>query len=208
MVSKNRLSNMMARRASGKMKSSRKSPKKPKVSLAVKAYVNKAVHLQTENKIVNYNQTLSFGNWFNNSTMYSYPILPYTGFGTIPQAITQGGRIGNEVKVRKVMLKYVLTSRGYDVGNNPFPAPIVVQMYLGRLKGCPGEIPAAADFNNLFQLGSSVLAPSGNISDLISDINKDYWDIQNNGHIKSDLLVIMELGLLHPVNILTIMITS
>ena len=51
-------------------------------------------------------------------------------------------------------------------------------MYLGRLKGCPGEIPAAADFNNLFQLGSSVLAPSGNISDLISDINKDYWDIQ------------------------------
>lgn len=156
----------------------KKTYKKPMVSLAVKKYVKRTMAVATENKEVNWNNLLNFGNIQNNSTMYAYPMLPYTGFGTIGQGITQGTRIGNEIKIRKVMLKYVLTSRGYDVGSNPFPSPTVVQMFLGRLRGCPGEIPAASDFNNLFQLGAGVLAPAGNISDLISNINKDYWDIQ------------------------------
>jgi len=157
----------------------KRSPlRKPTVSKAVKQYVKKSIHVAAENKIVNFNQAQNFGNILNNASMYAYPVLPYTGFGTIPQGITQGSRIANSVTIRKVMLKYVLTSRGYNVDSNPFPAPTVVQMFLGRLKGCPGELPAAADFNNLFQLGSSVLAVQGNITDVVSDINKDYWDIQ------------------------------
>lgn len=152
--------------------------RKPVVSKAVKQYVKRAIHVDQENKVVNFNTSQNFGNASANASMYAHPILPYTGFGTIGQSITQGGRIGNQVTIRKVMLNYVLVSRGYDVNNNPFPAPVVVQMFLGRLKGCPGELPAVADFNNLFQLGSSVLGPQGNLTDMVSSINKDYWDIQ------------------------------
>lgn len=152
--------------------------KRSAVSLAVKNYVKKVVHVEAENKIVNYNQSLNFGNCFNNSSLYSYPILPYTGFGTIGQGITQGTRIGNEIKLRRVMLKYVLRPTGYDVSSNPFPAPIEVDLFLGYVKTVPGEIPAAADFNNLFQLGAGVSGCAGNLSDLVQETNKDYWVIK------------------------------
>lgn len=152
--------------------------KRGSVSASVKKYVNRIIHMDQENKVVNFNNSLNFGNTFANASLYSYPILPYTGFGTIGQGITAGGRIGNEIKLRKVMLKYVLRPNPYDITNNPFPMPVEVEMYLGRTRAVPGEIPAVSDFNNLFQSGSSAFGPTGNLSDLISDTNNDYWTIK------------------------------
>lgn len=149
--------------------------KRDSVSASVKKYVNRIIHTDQENKSVQFSNQLSFGNAVANSSLYSYPILPYTGFGTIGQAITSGGRIGNEIKLRKVYLKYVLRPMPYNVSSNPFPAPVEVELYLGRLKGVQGEIPAAADFNNLYQNGSSVAGPAGNLNDLCSSVNTDYW---------------------------------
>lgn len=148
------------------------------VSVAVKNYVKRSIAVATENKVVNFQQQLSFGNAAANSSLYAHPILPYTGFGTIGQGITQGARIGNEIKIRKVMLKYVLRPTGYDVGSNPFPVPIEVEMYLGRTRGVPGEIPAVVDFNNLYQSGSTVFGPAGNLNDLLTEVNTDYWTIK------------------------------
>jgi len=156
----------------------KKVMKKPNVSVAVKKYVNRMIHTDQENKVVNFQQQLSFGNSLNNSSLYAHPILPYTGFGTISQGITQGTRIGNEIKIRKVMLKYVLRPTGYDVGSNPFPAPVEVEMFLGRTRGVPGEIPVVVDFNNLFQSGGTTFGPAGNLNDLLSEVNLDYWTIK------------------------------
>jgi len=76
------------------------------------------------------------------------------------------------------MLNYVLRPTPYDAGQNAFPAPIEVEMYLGYLKQCSGEIPVVSDFNNLYQLGASSFGPGGNLSDLIQTNNKDYWVIK------------------------------
>jgi len=148
------------------------------VSLAVKKYVKRTIATNVENKIVNFNQSLNFGSSDNNSTLYVYPILPYTGYGTIGQGITQGTRIGNQIKLRKVMLNYIIRPAPYDAVENTTPVPCEVEMYLGRVKSVPGELPNTADMGLLYQLGASTTGPSGDLSDVISDINTDYWLIK------------------------------
>lgn len=148
------------------------------VSVAVKKYVKRMIHVDQENKIQTINYAGSFGNSVANPSMYSYPMTPYTGYMTIGQGITQNQRIGNEVKVRKATLRYVLRPNGYNVDSNPFPAPVHVQMFLGRTKLCAGDQLIAADFNFLFQNGSSSISPVGSLNDLVSITNKDYFDIK------------------------------
>jgi len=149
-----------------------------KVSPAVKAYVKRTIHRDQENKVVNINSSTVFGNVLEDAVMNVYPILPYTGYGVISQGVGAGARIGNECKIRKVMLKYVLNPLPYSATSNPFPAPVEVDLFLGHLKGCPGELPNAGDFNILFQSGNTSFAPVGSLNDLISDVNNDYWTIK------------------------------
>ena len=105
-------------------------------------------------------------------------MTPYTGYLTISQGIRQSDRIGNEIKVRKVMLRYILRPTPYDISSNPAPVPTHVEMYLGRTRIASGDQPIAADFNFLFQNGASSLAPVGSINDLVSETNKDYFTIK------------------------------
>jgi len=156
----------------------RKATKRTGVSPALKKYVKKMIHVNTENKVVNFNQSVDFGSYVNDPTMRCFPILPYAGYNTIGQGITQGTRIGNEIKIRKVTLNYVLTPKGYDATTNTFPAPTEVELFLGRVKLTPGELPIAADFSVLFQQGASSASPGGNLGDLIADVNTDYWCIK------------------------------
>lgn len=152
--------------------------RKSSVSSAVKAYVKKAIHVDEENKMINTNASDDFGSITNSSTMNMYPILPYVGYSTLSQGVLSNNRIGNEVKIRKVMLKYVLRPNPYDVTTNTVPIPQVVDMYLGYVKQSPGFLPSATDLTYLFQNGSSSTAPAGNLNDLIYDINKDFWNVK------------------------------
>lgn len=153
--------------------------KKTTVSVAVKKYVKKILATDQENKVINTNISQSFGSVINNAVMNYHPILPYAGFNNaLTQGVGAGSRIGNQVKVRKVTLNYILRPIGYVAGSNPFPQPTHVQLFLGTTKGCPGEIPSSGDFQNLFQAGNAVQAPTGLLNDLVCDINKDYWTIK------------------------------
>jgi len=147
------------------------------VSSAVKAYVARSLAVNVENKTANANFAGSFGSALANASMYSYPMTPYTGYMTVGQGVQQNQRIGNQIKIKKATLRYILRPTGYDAGSNPFPAPVVVDLYLGKIKVCPGEIPAAVDFNTLYQNGNTSFGPVGNLNDLISETNKDYWTI-------------------------------
>jgi len=151
---------------------------KPKVSMAIKKYVSKAIHTNVENKSQTVNYSGNFGNATANASMYAYPVTPYTGFMSLTQGITQNQRIGNEVKIRKAMLRYILRPIGYNASSNVTPVPLHVEMYLGRTKIAPGDIPAAGDFTVLFQNGNSSVGPVGTLTDLIAAVNKDYWVIK------------------------------
>jgi len=153
--------------------------KSPTVTPAVKQYVNRMIAIDQENKVINTNISLTFGSVANNAVMNYHPILPYTGFGnSLLQGVGAGSRIGNQIKVRRVTLNYILRPTGYNVSNNPFPQPTHIQLFLGYVKGVPGEIPSSGDFNNLFQAGNTVQAPTGLLNDLVTEINKDYWVIK------------------------------
>lgn len=179
MSQKNRLSNMMARRASGKLKQSiKRKSKKPTVSLAIKNYVKKTVAVNVENKTANANYAGLFGNATANASLYCYPMTPYTGYMTIGQGVQQNQRIGNTVKVKRAMLRYVLRPNSYDVSTNPIPAPVQVELYLGRTRLCSGDQPVAADMNVLYQNGNTSFGPVGNLNDIVSEINHDYWTIK------------------------------
>lgn len=154
--------------------------KKAKVSVAVKKYVKRALGSVIENKTVAVTASSEFGSINESPDMNVYPMLPYTGYLTIPQGVTQGTRTGNQVKIRRVMLNYVLHPLRYDATTNITPQPLEVLLYLGTIKRAKGEIPFAPDFSNLFQLGGTSTAPTGTISDICFDINKDFWDIKKS----------------------------
>jgi len=76
------------------------------------------------------------------------------------------------------MLNYVLRPLPYDVSFNPFVAPIEVDLFLGYVKALPTFPPAASDVAVLFQAGATSAAPIGQLRDLISVVNTDYWTIK------------------------------
>lgn len=148
------------------------------VSLAVKKYVKTSIHKNVENKIVNINSGDNFGNVNNTPALSAYPMMPYSGYWTISQSVGQNGRIGNEITMRKVTLNYVLRPQIYNATSNPYVAPFHVDLFLGYIKRSPALIPSTGDIGLLFQNGNSAIAPAGNLNDLISDVNKDYWVIK------------------------------
>lgn len=148
---------------------------KPKVSLSVKRYVKKAIHANVENKCVQIQGGNSFGNVNESPDFNAYPMCPLSGFWNIGQGVTQGTRIGNQIKPVKVFLNYVLRPTAYDATFNPVCRPTEVQLFLGYVKSLPTLIPGGADVAQLFQAGAAVAAPVGNLRDIISIINSDYW---------------------------------
>jgi len=151
------------------------------VSVGVKNYVKRALHTAIEDKGVQINPgPLLFGNVLESPDFNAYPMLPLTTYWTINQGSGQGNRVGNIIKTRKVMLNYILNPVSYDAGVNPNPAPSEVRMMLGYVKNTPSFAPIAGDINQLFQAGSTSAAPVGNLKDLISVYNKDYWEIKKS----------------------------
>jgi len=158
----------------------RRVVRKPRanVSKSVKKYVKRAIHKQIENKSVQINSGANFGSVLQNTTMNAYPMAPLTGYWSIAQGITQGTRVGNQIRTRKCYLNYVLRPTIYDAVTNPNPAPCEVQLMLGYVKNTPCFVPGVSDINQLFQSGAAVAAPVGSLRDIISVINKDYWVIK------------------------------
>lgn len=159
-------------------KGKRNYAKKPKVSSAVQKYVKTTISKTIENKCVQINGGFSFGNVLESPDLGAYPMAPLNTYWTISQSIGQGGRIGNQIKIKSAHLNYILRPTPYDAVTNPNVCPTEVQLMLGYLRATPNTIPVAADINQLFQSGSTSVAPSGTLRDLVSVINTDKWVIR------------------------------
>lgn len=168
------------RRKSSRRPYTRKSTKKRStVSTKIKKYVKREIHKNIEDKHVNVNTQVSFGNVTESPDLNVYPIMPYPGYISIPQTVTMG-RVGNTIKIRKVMLNYTLVPLPYDAITNPQSQPTIVQLFLGNVRNSRGVIPSvvAGDFNQIVDIGSSSSALSGSLADLCCEFNRDYWDIK------------------------------
>lgn len=148
------------------------------VSLATKQYVNKVLHTAIENKSVQINGGYSFAGVASDPDLNAYPMCPLSTFWSIGQGVGAGSRVGNDIKVRKVMLNYVLRPLPYDVITNPFPQPQEILLILGYVKNTPSFAPIAGDINGLFQSGNTTTGPIGSLRDIIAVPNTDYWVIK------------------------------
>lgn len=155
----------------------KKATKTTGVSQAVKTYVKRRIHSNIENKVANINYGNSFGAINESPDMNMFPMLPYTTVWTIPQGTSVAGRIGNQIKIRKVMLNYVLRPNPYDAVFNTTCIPHEIDLYLGYTKQLPGFLPASGDLDFLYQSGATSLRPAGTLKDIVSSINTDYWHI-------------------------------
>lgn len=158
----------------------RKAVSKKRRDIATKEYVKRILDNRIEKKQICIEQSQSFGSIQESNDMNMFPMCPYTGLFTIPIGTTDGTRVGNEIRIRKVTLRYVLRTMQYQNGVNDNPQPVHVQFFLGYTNVAPGVLPTSADLQTLFQSGSSSFAPDGSLSDLISVINDDYWTIKKS----------------------------
>jgi hypothetical protein len=166
------------KRAPAKKRFARGGKKSSVVSSAVKTYVNRTIHSQIENKSVQVNAGYNFGTYLESPELNAYPMLPHVGFWTINSGTNSASRIGNQIRVRKLMLNYILRPLPYDAVNNTFPVPCEVQLFLGYVKDAPTFVPTNTDFLQLYQNGASASPPQGSLRDIISVINKDFWVIK------------------------------
>lgn len=148
------------------------------VSSAVKTYVNRTIHRQIENKNVQFNDASNVGNITAQPTLSCTPLTPYTGLLNITQGVGSANRTGNEVKTRKVMLKYVIFPRAYNVTDNNTLRPCYLQLFLGYVKNSSGITPIASDFTQLYNYNNTVNPVLGQLFDLNQTINSDYWCIK------------------------------
>jgi len=156
----------------------RKAASKKRVADATKLYIKRVLDARIEKKQLCIEQSNSFGTVLESPDMNMFPMCPYTGLFALPIGATDGTRVGNQIRVRKVTLRYVLRPMPYLAGVNDNPQPVYIQFYLGNIKAGPGILPTALELSTLYQSGSSSFAPSGDLSDLVSVVNNDFWNVK------------------------------
>lgn len=159
-----------------KRRITKKSPLK-KVALSVKKYVQRAIAVKAENKVVNFSSNLTICSYLNDNTLRATQLSPNGGAFTVALGTSSGARIGNRITPRKLMFNYTLYPLQYDAVTNNAPRPGLVMMILCRVKEDPFQVPNSIDLNNLYQNGASVAPPTGSVTDVNKMFNKDYWEI-------------------------------
>ena len=150
---------------------------KRSVAKSVKSYVQRAIAIKAENKLINFSSNLTVCSYLNDNTLRSTALTPNGGAFTISQGTAQNARVGNSITIKRLMFNYTLYPLGYDITTNTTPKPGLVQMILARVKEAPFDIPNSTNVGVLFQAGNTASPPTGSITDANKMFNKDYWQI-------------------------------
>lgn len=141
--------------------------------------VKDIIHNQVEDKEVDFAGQMFPQAWgcTNFNTQNILPVSPYSSFLSIQQGTGAGGRIGNQIKTRKLMMRFILNSLPYNATTNTLPKPQDVTIYFIKCKDTPVSITSSTGLGAFFQASGSASAPSGNIYDYIKRPNTDVWTI-------------------------------
>lgn len=151
--------------------------RKTVVPRTIKQYVKKTIHSQIENKCIQYDRIQVVGNVLNSSSLYAHALTPHSTSYTIAQGIGQANRIGNQIRVVRATLNYILFPVAYDLTANSTPRPCEVMLVFGNIKGNTKSVPGGA-VSQIYQNGNSASAPDGTLSDMLRPFNKDFWNVK------------------------------
>lgn len=165
-------------------KYARKVSRKPRATFAKK--VQAIISRNIENKtiqsewlnvpVLNYNNVT----WLTNC--FGIPMGPYLGYLEIGQGTTQGNRIGNEIKLKKLTFRGVLYPAAYNASTNSGPRPHEIKFWFVTQKDQPSEIPIT--YNKFFQDGSTSQTFDANLLDLIKVVNSDLFMVHTTRTFK------------------------
>jgi len=145
---------------------------KAKVPIAIKQYVQRQIAVSEETKHQNFSSL---------TTLLTYTAATQTlrtldlasCLGLITQGTGQGNRIGNKIKVKKLIVRgWLSVGNSFGTGG---ATPQCVKMMVGRLK----QTFATPDgsYSALYQSGSSTAAPTNTYFDILRPIQRDQYII-------------------------------
>lgn len=157
--------------------------KKPPVSKEQAKEIRKIakaeIHREAEN---NSKQSLMLAQQFYYPAATSFydsantiAVSPNTVSLDIQQGTAQGARVGNEIRIRKLMFNSVFVPLEYNGTTNSIPQPHVVKLVLFYMKGDPTATPAPR--TDFFEFNSTSSAITGTLVDMAAPYNKKKYVI-------------------------------
>lgn len=146
----------------------------------VKAVVKRVLAREAEVKTVqeyNYGVNLYSPNYATFDTTNVFPLGPRQTTLPLPQGTGQGGRIGNRVHTRKLILAGSLVPNPYNATTNPIPQPMDVTMWIFYDKTKPTENPTPVANGDWYQNGNGSVSFGGDTLDMISPVNTDRYRV-------------------------------
>lgn len=153
--------------------------KKAKRVPAIKRMVRREIARNVENKYANTVNTGHNNVPSNAATAASLvvPITPAATGLTIFQGTTQGTRIGNSIKIKKLTIKGTIQPLPYNAATNTFPQPLEVMMFIFYDKQNPTVTPDPFAPNDFYQFGGTSADFRNDLVDCWADINTDRWRV-------------------------------
>lgn len=166
-------------------KAMRSSSKTTEVPLAVQRYVKRKIALNEEVKQQNssigglyiqpYNAVAGATGWYSNCVFAcsTYPGSSYQ----INQGTGQGDRIGNKIRTKKLVMKFIFNPTSYNATTNTNPKPVDLRVFWLYNKDDSETLPSQLDFTKFFQLGDTSSAPQSFLADMMLEVNKDLFHV-------------------------------
>lgn len=151
--------------------------KKGTSKTTVKAIVKREIARNIENK--------TFSIYTSVQPVYPYgspnfqasinPVTPYASYLSIVQGTSQGTRTGNEIKIKSLMFKFVLTPTIFDATFNFQPRPTDVILWIFYDKTNDNIIPQIG--TDFLQLGGSSVPLQNSLIDITAPVNTDRYRV-------------------------------
>lgn len=154
----------------------RKAYAKPSVSL-VKKMIKREIARDVETKQFNQYDLGTNIYPINHASFVDSitPVAPSSEGVIIFQGTGQGDRIGNKIKIKKVVLKGTMHPLPYNATTNAAVVPVQVKFWFFYDRENPTSVPnPTSDF---FQFGNTVSSMQNDLVDLWAPINKDKYTV-------------------------------
>lgn len=173
------------RRSSYRKKSFGRSKKNyksySKKSSPIKKIVRAEVARIAENKTAQYYDS-GAGLWTVTSGVFNgtniFPLGPSSSFSMIiNQGTSQGSRVGNRIRTKKLVVKGTLRQFGQNASTNTNPKPVQVKIWIMYDKENPSIEPNPKGEGDFFQLGGTSASFQNNLTDLWATVNSDRYRV-------------------------------
>lgn len=96
---------------------------------------------------------------------------------SIAQGTSQGGRVGNKIRVKSLKIQGTLVPKSYNATSNPDPQPCQYRMILFYNRNTPNAVPTPQASADIVQFGSTVSSFDDDLIDQWAPLNTDTYNI-------------------------------